>query len=217
MSITSAQFDEHFDPVVKDKQPRGWDNERKALYFSKMRGWDIVDLTRVCNWMITERDRKDGMTAFPQISEFFSVRRKLENQQRERMRSSAKQEGTEELVSCQHCRGGRIWFDKMARGASYEHVAVCDCNSGTLVAEHHCQMAKLKHRRGVTMESVRYSYIFATEGGLATADHGRGLMHEPPGKSLAPEQIAEMAGIQRETATPEPKRWSGNDDDPLPF
>ena len=235
MSITRTEFDEVFDDLLLTTNPRGWQSERTAAYFEKLKGWDITDLNRVCHWMVTGRERKQGMTAFPELSEFFGCRRRLEQADRDHDRAEARQEGTEELKSCDHCLAGYIYFETNKGGTTYEKFAACDCTSGSIIADHIVTLTRRAHRKA-SMDTVRYSFVTRNEGGISTAIRGKGLMIDPPneterrmlehvnaghrvdvrkmGAAIA-SPVPELPEIDRDQ--PQPERWSGDDDEELPF
>jgi len=233
VTITYDFFAEHFTPLVKEKKPRGWDNDIQALYFDKMKGWQPDDWSRVCHWMIVFRERSSGMTAFPQISEFFAVRRRLEDQERKKKEATQRTEDGGALKNCQHCLGGRINFDVNVRGIAYEKFAACDCDSGDIIAAQMQQLARLAHKPRITLEAARYSWLVRDHGGIGTADGGFGLMAEPP-VQVTMEEAASYAGVdpeapathldaiidpemERLAKTPVNPTWSGDPDDELPF
>jgi len=223
VSVTRAQFDEEFDKLLLTTNPRGWSPDRTTAYYNRMKGWDIGDLRRVCAWMATDRVRKQGSTAFPELAEFFQCRKAFDLRDRRRTRERAVIEGTDELTSCAHCIGGRIWFDvKHGRSVRdvrddrghrvkgkteqvanvYERFAACSCDSGTIVAASILAVAR-RARRPASMESVRYENIFAGVGGLDTAESGEGVRFEKP-KPADPAKLRTMVTAARSAPAPSP-------------
>ena len=152
------QFKEQMDRLVGIFQPRGWSEISYRGYQQSFGHLSLDDFERMVTRCITECERMPKPFHMMQMQ----------------VSDHTNQAGVVTARDCEHCIGGRIWYDEIATNEiAYTRMAACDCKAGDVVAGQISQFGKAA-RRTTSTKQARYSFAMRHDKGIALADNGFG-------------------------------------------